>query len=68
MEGYLVPICIPVWDFSSVPAGTKRNLQLCLKHSNYKVSDYLEKKCPWSVGGRGDGGIYRGGKKELGYH
>ena len=29
MGGCLVPVCIPVRDFPSVPAGTERNIQLC---------------------------------------
>ncbi len=27
--GCLVPVCVPVRDFPSVPAGTERNIQLC---------------------------------------
>jgi hypothetical protein len=30
MGGCLVPVCIPIRDFSSVPAGTERNIQLLL--------------------------------------
>jgi hypothetical protein len=30
MGGCLVLVCIPVRDFSSVPAGMERNIQLCI--------------------------------------
>ena len=32
--GCLVPVCMPVRDFPSVPAGTKRNIQYWFKQIN----------------------------------